>query len=331
MAADRILFITNPRPNFVEDILHEGLDELLGPDRVICYPYKDYSSFQYNLQPPSPQNELHRDRLGRAHLLEMREGIAGVVVGSIQPEAVSVWETLQVRFPRCPVAVVNGELHDFAWPPGIRLTHRFQKDVLPEQFRAGIIPLPMAAPARAMLPFETERDIDVSFVARSTHELRRACADLLDRAGFTVLLDLPLPREQFCTVLNRSRIAVSVQGVAFDTFRYWEIPYHGALLLSQRLPTVIPDNFVDGESAVFFDTPPEMMVKIRELLADPEGLIRIAERGRALAHERHTAVARARYLLEKMGLPDLSDSGAGARSAAAAGGGGGLPSGATPT
>lgn len=303
--ADRLLFLTGPSINYVEDILHEGLDELLGPGRVICYPYKDYSSFQYNLWPPSSGNEFHREPVARAELLGMREDIAGVVVGSIGGQAVSTWASLQAYFPRRPVALMNGQQYDFPWPSDIRFTHRFQKDVLPEHLRAGIIPLPMAAPPRVMLPCEVERDLDVSFVARLTHEMRRACAELLRRAGFTVLCDLSLPREQFCHILNRSRIAVSVRGTSFDTFRYWEIPYHGALLLSQRVPIIIPDNFVHGESAVFFDTPEEMMEKIRELLSDPERLARIAARGCALARERHTAAARARYLLEHMGLASL--------------------------
>ena len=30
-------------------------------------------------------------------------------------------------------------------------------------------------------------------------------------------------------LLARSRIAVSVRGLGYDTYRYWEIPYAGAL------------------------------------------------------------------------------------------------------
>jgi len=52
-----------------------------------------------------------------------------------------------------------------------------------------------------------------------------------------------------------------------------------------------------------------MMEKIRLLLADEDRLRAIAAAGRRLCRERHTAAARARYLLDKMGL--LSDFGAG--------------------
>jgi hypothetical protein len=153
-----------------------------------------------------------------------------------------------------------------------------------------------------MLPAEMERDIRVSFVARNTRPLRSECARLLAEAGFLVLLDVDISREQFCWMLNRSQIAISVRGFAWDSLRYREIPYHGALLLSQRLPIVIPDNFVDGESAVFFDDPIDMMEKVRLLLADEGRMAAIAAAGRRLCREKHTAAARARYLLDRMGL-----------------------------
>jgi hypothetical protein len=297
-----VLFITSPKIDFLQDIIHEGLDELLGPERVICYPYKDYSRFQYNLYPESAQKRPHRMPVGRLRLLETRDSVDAVVVGSIRGQAVETWAELQDEFTHCPVAILHGEERDDPWPDGIRYTHRFKMDLLPEQSEPDLFPLPLAAPARVMLPEDLPRDIDVSFVARSTQGIRRQCAEALSREGFLVLMDADLPREQFCWILNRSKIAVSTSGAAHDTFRYWEIPYHGALLLSQRLPILIPDNFVDGRSAVFFDTPEEMTARIHELLADPDRLAEIAANGRRLSHEKHTAKARARYMLERMGL-----------------------------
>jgi len=72
-----ILFLTSPKINYQEDILHEGFDELLGPERVYCYPYKDYSEFQYNLHDEPTGGPGHRrpveltdilDKIGRAHV-----------------------------------------------------------------------------------------------------------------------------------------------------------------------------------------------------------------------------------------------------------------------
>jgi hypothetical protein len=301
-----LLFITSPDINMGEDILHEGLDSLLGPERVHCYPFKDYAAFQYNLYPPTADHVPHRRPVGIARLIEHKSDIAGVVLTTRRP-APQTWAQIRGYFPEVPVAMVNGEEEGsrLIFPPDLGCTHRFQWDLLPTEAQAGLYPMAMAAPERVMLAEETIRDIDVSYVVRNTNQLRLEVARVLEREGFLVLVDADIPREQFCWILNRSKIAVSVRGAGVDTFRYWEIPYHGALLASSRPPTLIPDNFVDGESAVFFDEPGELVVKVRALLADKTRLSRIAAAGKKLSHSKHTAAARARYLLETMGLGGL--------------------------
>ena len=42
-----------------------------------------------------------------------------------------------------------------------------------------------------------------------------------------------LPWADYMRLLSRSKIGVSVRGLGYDTYRYWEIPYAGALLLEQ--------------------------------------------------------------------------------------------------
>jgi hypothetical protein len=293
----RILFVTSCLINLLEDILHEGFDEVLGPENVFCFPYKDYEDFQYNLYPPDPTTPPHRPVTGYVRLMTAKEEIGAVVIGS---GSVATWQLIQDEFTGVPVALIQ-ELEG-AWPTGVRYTHRFAKNLLPEEQASDLWPLPMAAPPRAMLAADVPRDIDLSFVVRRTDVFRALCAEALLQKGFCVLLGADLPREQFCWLLNRSKIAVSVRGSGWDTFRYWEIPYHGALLLSQRLPILIPDNFVDGTSAAFFDSPEEMVEKAQDLLTHPETLACIASAGRRLALEKHTAGARARYVLEKLGL-----------------------------
>lgn len=296
-----MLFITGQKINMLEDILHEGLDELLGPDRVYCFPYKDYSRFQYNLYPPSSQDSFHRKPPSLLEILNMGPSLAAVIVGTIRDESLAVWRIIREYLPSCPIALVHGE-ETYDWPADVFCTHRFKMNLLPGDSDPHLHPLPMAVPPRVMMAQEVERDIPVSFAARNTHGLRRQCAEALRSKGFLAWLSVDLPREQFCALLNRSKISISVRGADYDVFRYWEIPYHGALLLSQRVPILIPDNFVEGESAMFFDGPEEMLDKIHALLADEDELARIARNGTMLAREKHTAVARARYALGKMGV-----------------------------
>lgn len=298
-----LLYITSPIINMGEDILHEGFDDLLGPERVHCYPFKDYAAFQYNLYPPMVDHAPHRRPIGIARLIEQRNDIAGVVLCT-RPPALQTWAQIRGYFPEVPVALVNGEEIGgrLIFPPGLGTTHRFQMDLYPPEAQEGLYPLTMAAPERVMDAEETTRDIDVSYVVRNTHPFRLEVAQVLEREGFLVMVGVDIPREQFCWLLNRSKIAVSARGAGTDTFRYWEIPYHGALLASSRPRTLIPDNYVDGESVVFFDEPEELVIKLRALLADEPRLSRIAAAGKKLCHEKHTAKARARYVLETMGL-----------------------------
>jgi len=297
----RILMIPSSSANYQEDVVHEGLDDLLGPEGVFYYPYKPHTLFSSNLYGDSPARPCSAPALPLEEIVRRSQEVGAVIVGSVR-DSVDAWRPIQNHFRDRPVAWLHGEdAHDHPWPGrDVLYTHRFQRELLPGT--PDILPLPLGIPAQAMHPCDRPKDIDVSFVARSNHPWRKEIAARLAREGFFVRLDAPVSRTAYCDILNRSRIAVSVRGSGYDTMRYWEIPYHGALLLSERLPIVLPDNFVDGESAVFFDSPAEMVDLSRGLLGDPARLERIAAAGRDLVRARHTAVHRARYVLEKMGF-----------------------------
>jgi hypothetical protein len=106
-----------------------------------------------------------------------------------------------------------------------------------------------------------------------------------------------LPWADYMRLLSRSKIGVSVRGLGYDTYRYWEIPYAGALLLAETPQTVIHDNFVAGREAVF--APVEQLPqRARELLAEDTRAIADAGRRKLLAS--HTSVQRATAVLERV-------------------------------
>jgi hypothetical protein len=102
---------------------------------------------------------------------------------------------------------------------------------------------------------------------------------------------------EYRSALLDSRIGISLSGAGFDTVRYWELPAHGCMLLSERLPTVIPHNFEDGVSAVFADDARDMADKLAYYVAHSEEAAKIAGAGHAHFLKYHTASARARQLL----------------------------------
>jgi len=98
-------------------------------------------------------------------------------------------------------------------------------------------------------------------------------------------------------LLGSSRICLNVRGFGFDTFRYWEIPYAGSLLLSEPPRTVIPNNFVDGVEAVFGDASKLDRIAKQLLEGDTE---EIAGAGREKLLEFHTSTARAQVVLDHL-------------------------------
>jgi|SRR5437867_251357 len=104
---------------------------------------------------------------------------------------------------------------------------------------------------------------------------------------------------EYYDVLSRSKVAVSVRGGGFDTYRYWEIVACGSLLLSEAPDIVIPNNFEHEKHAVF----------CRPDLSDLEDLARyyirhederqaIATNGYAHLLKHHTCERRAEYFLD---------------------------------
>lgn len=101
--------------------------------------------------------------------------------------------------------------------------------------------------------------------------------------------------------LSRALVGISARGAGWDTYRYWEVPYFGAVLLSQRLGIVIPGDFVEGTEALYFDNAREMQEKLRSILGDGERLKAMGEAGARAVQERHLSIHRAKKVLEVLG------------------------------
>jgi hypothetical protein len=153
------------------------------------------------------------------------------------------------------------------------------------------------------LPERRAVEYDVAFLGSLTSPERfvmRAGLDGLEAEGVrvrTLQKGESLPWASYIDILARSRIAISVRGSGFDTYRYWEIPAAGALLLAETPGIVIPGNFVDGREAVFAPVG-ELALRARELLERDTDAIAAA--GRARLKAAHTSVHRAQVVLDAL-------------------------------
>jgi hypothetical protein len=213
---------------------------------------------------------------------------------------------LRIRFParRLYYAV---RPHDM-WSDELRLQVAVARLGIPKlvPLPFGVVPTPFSG-----VPGRTH---DVTFLAAATDPLRARIVEELRAMrdeGYDILIpndpldehdryrfDTRLTWADYMQALSSSRIAVSVRGDGFDTYRYWEIPYAGALLLAETPRTVIPDNFADGVEAVFAE-PDRLCDEARRLL-DSQATEPIAAAGRARLTGAHLSRHRAEVVLERL-------------------------------
>jgi len=105
---------------------------------------------------------------------------------------------------------------------------------------------------------------------------------------------------EYQKILDMSKISISLRGVAWDTYRYWEIVHHGAILCSEYLPITILNNSED--EAIFFDSdnPADLEEKLRYYLSDLDRLDRMQAKAWEKFVKFHTAKARAKYVLQEV-------------------------------
>jgi len=272
----------------------------------------------------------------RTELRGLVDWADAIVIASLRDSVIDDVRRLVELRPQKPVVVIDGEDHPYvrgiashadvyfkretlqrslrlrARMPARRLYHRrrypdrwgdpLRREIAVAGARSRkVLPLPFGIIDTGFRP-GAKKDVDVTFLANPTSPERVGVVDALKRlrrdgAVVRTATGSPLAWSDYIDLLSRSRIGISVRGLGYDTYRYWEIPYAGALLLAETPGTVIPDNFVAGREAVF--APVERLAeRARELLGgDTEA---IARAGRTKLLERHTSVRRARRVLERL-------------------------------
>lgn len=281
--------ISDGSPDYLIDIVTDGLIRLLSRDNLHLR-YNQISTEN------DKQSQLFQGFSGRDKIDFLE---ANLLVASVRssPAAIQAWKR---ETGGRKVAIVDGEDD-----PVIRQAHYalaslyFKREFLPNAgYPSMVRPLPFAAIPESK-PETSRRDIPVMFAVGITSPIRieilRALKEMKVQAEVTVR-----PKEEYNSILSRTAIGVSARGAGWDTYRYWEIAYFGCALLSQRPAIVIPENFVDGTEAVFFDGLDDFRKKLEALLADPARAAELGRSARNACMDRHLSVHRAKVILESM-------------------------------
>jgi hypothetical protein len=335
----RILFLANPVCDYLQDLLYHGLISILGPENVVELPRVERYHSAPPSDTTYPHLWFDVPEPPRTPLREAVDAADAIVVGSLRDGIRDLVDEILDLRSRPPVVFVDGEDDSDVLAivgrvdlyfkrelllPGLanrlREARRRRRDERPrehddDELRAPVGPAwagdgrlrPLPLGWVGPLPRSAPTEFDVAFLHAATSPERAAVRAQLERLsaeGIRVRLleeGERLEWSAYMDVLARSRIGVSVRGLGYDTFRYWEIPAAGALLLAETPRTLIPGNFVDGREAVFAQVG-RLARRARELLdADTDA---IARAGHARLLEAHTSVHRARAVLAALGRSD---------------------------
>lgn len=306
----RVLMITHPRPHYGLDVLYDGLCHVLGAENVVELPHKTF------LHGITPDELAHYPCLfqwpGTPHTFDqiieqLRDRRFDVVLfADIEQslDSASVQRIIEAAGDT-PIFLVDArdECDDPRDSTFSHLGVRSVAGVFKREMLIGVdygpnaFPLPFAYPEGRVSPDITaSRSESIFWAGHRNFGMRRLYLERLEQMLHRTL-DKTYAQDQYVEQLRRSRIGINVFGFGFDTVRYWEIPAHGAMLFSERLPIRIPHNFEEGVSAVFFDHLADLETKLAYYLNNPDESLAIARAGYEHLRRFHTSSARARQML----------------------------------
>ena len=154
-----------------------------------------------------------------------------------------------------------------------------------------------------------DKTYNVCFIAAGHEEegIRCKIFKQLSKVGSCYMSDVERKRDwldyiDYANILKTSLIGVSARGVGYDTYRYYEIVYFGAMLYSEEPTIEIPDGFIDGKHCVYFKKDlSDFKDKLYYYFRNIEEAKKIAKAGREYLMKKHTSLNRASYVLDCIG------------------------------
>lgn len=280
--------ITRGSPDYLSDIVADGLIRKLGRDNVHL--------ITNALAPTCTMKSQFCKGYATPNVIGPFDTDALVISCRSFPQDVAEWRS---KTGRTLVASLDGEDDPVIradWVSRSRV-HFKREYLVGRHYEAKIQPLPFAVIPEDV-PVVPKKD-GVFFRNRQNDPMRVAIVGILNRLGYPVPTDM-VNKETYNQGLTGALVGISARGAGWDTYRYWEVPYFGALLLTQRLGIVIPGDFKEGEECLVFDGVADFQAKLQGILADRPRLDAVARAGTAAVNARHLSVHRATRILEAL-------------------------------
>ncbi len=211
----------------------------------------------------------------------------------------------------------------------------FKRELLPQDLEKRkdlypLYPLPFAAITDNIPPDNPNKDIDVFVLFGNTNQLRENIVKTIgsshlpqkykihvgidrfsnepekvpwqDQTRFTI--PPMMPYRIYMELMSRAKINIIARGWGYDSLRRFEAPLFSGIVLSDILPIITPNPFIDNQHIIYYnhENIGELVGRIEYLLAADNERKRIGEAGRNHCLQYHTTEARARYFLDKVEL-----------------------------
>lgn len=281
----RVGVISHGSPDYLIDIVCDGLIKILGRSNVaLDYLHKRRWGGQYCILMAGVETE---------NTFDIHD--ADILVAS--DRSIPKMNEWLSKTGKAKVALIDGEDDTQLRYDPAKVSVYFKREYLKgKSYANNVIPLPFAA-IEEQMPEGVQIEREVFYQGHDSNEIRPKVRAALIGAGYK----LPAGRvdkSEYNKALMSSLIGVSVRGCGWDTYRYWEIPFFGCTLLSQRLGIVIPGDFEEDREAVFFNNEVEMLEKLSDLASNPDKALKIGAAGRKACLSRHMSSNRAKTVLE---------------------------------
>lgn len=307
-----ILFLTKEIPDYLHDMLFYGLYDL--GCTVEDYPVKP------SLHGVPHPSEFHSQQLLlNLPVRTLRKSPDIMIVTALShdynPKGISWWADFVIdcekTYKPAKIVVLDGmDRQQYAYPAIVGSYHTvFKRELVKPYPGPDWYPINFASMPEpfVFVPFK-DRAYDLCYIATISCEQRSWVYDYLkskmDSFGLKIYMHLDrkqIPRRDYLEILSQSRCALSVRGMGYDCYRYWEIPAKGAVLVADRLPIDICDDYVEREHC-FRYTADKEMADLGRVLEDVKNTSqdRLEEMAiKALLHTAryHTYTKRAQYFV----------------------------------
>lgn len=147
-------------------------------------------------------------------------------------------------------------------------------------------------------PF-AEREVDICYIVGNSHPNRQYYFNLLKEVKGNNIIEFGTHKynlNQYFNTINNSKIFISVRGNGWSNTRNVEGPFCGAALFTESLDITIPNDYIDGHSAIFFNNE-NLIEKLNFYLENPKKLNSLAKKSRIHCLNYHTSVVRAKQMV----------------------------------